>query len=216
VTISHDVPGVLHRKHNVINETPNGICFAIWWAEVGIQMSNTARKHLVLWLLVSGFAIPSATPGATAESQAERPKRNSAKVKSVVYTNKKYGFRFSLPETWRGYSIRISEWGGGDGRTYQPGEAMPPAITGPLISIGNPLSTDSNPRQNIPIMVFTKAQWKLVEEGKLIVSAAPVGPSELGRNAKYVFALPPRFDYADLPGREEVGQIIQSHPLHAF
>jgi hypothetical protein len=62
-------------------------------------------------------------------------------------------------------------------------------------------------------MVFTKAQWKLVGEGKLIVSAAPIGPGILGRNAKYVFALPPRFDYEDRPGREEVGAIIQSHPL---
>jgi hypothetical protein len=93
---------------------------------------------------------------------------------------------------------------------------MPPPEKGPLILIGHPLSTKDNPRQHIPIMIFTKAQWQLVEEDKLIVSAAPVGPSELGRNSKYVFALPPRFDYADIDGRQEVGEILQHHPLHAF
>jgi hypothetical protein len=65
-------------------------------------------------------------------------------------------------------------------------------------------------------MIFTKTQWELVEEGKIVVSAAPAGPSELGRNAKYVFALPPRFNYGDIDGREEVDEIIQSHPLQAF
>ncbi len=179
-------------------------------------MSNVRLRHVALLLFVGGLAIPGTSFGATPQNQTERPARNSSKTKSVVYTNKKYRFRFSLPESWRGYSIRISEWEGGDGRTYQPGEAMPPAIRGPLISIDHPLLTDSNPRQNIPIMVFTKAQWKLVEEGNLIVSAAPVGPSELGRNAKYVFALPARFNYALITGWEEVGQIVQSHPLQPY
>ena len=66
------------------------------------------------------------------------------------------------------------------------------------------------------IMVFTKAQWKLVEEDKIILSAAPVGPKELGRNAKFVFALPPRFNGAGIEGWQEVGEIIQNHPLHTF
>jgi hypothetical protein len=137
-------------------------------------------------------------------------------MKSIVYENRKYGFRFSLPETWRGYSVSVSEWEGGDGRTYQRGEVMPPPKKGPLITIRHPLSTDSNPRQDIMIMVFTKAQWKLVEEDKIILSAAPVGPKELGRNAKFVFALPPRFNGAGIEGWQEVGEIIQNHPLHTF
>jgi hypothetical protein len=113
-------------------------------------------------------------------------------------------------------SIGASEWQGGDGRTYRPDEEMPPLEKGPLIAIWDPRSTENNPRQNIPIMVFTTRQWHLVEEGKLIVSAAPVGPAELGRNARYVFALPLRFNYALIDGWEEVDEIIQSHPLPAF
>ena len=65
-------------------------------------------------------------------------------------------------------------------------------------------------------MIFTPAQWKLIEDEKLSVSAAPIGPSELGHNAKYVFALPARYNFAFPTGYEEVEQIIASHPLHAF
>jgi hypothetical protein len=175
---------------------------------------------VILFLCLLAF-LPRLTSAATKEQETtqtaggEKTDKSRA-AKSVVYTNKKYRFRFSLPESWRGYSIDVSEWEGGDGVTYQAGETVPPPEKGPLLYIVHPLWTKSNPRQSIPIMIFTKAQWELVEADKLILSAAPVGPSELGRNAKYVFALPPRFNYADIDGREEVGEIIQSHPLHPF
>jgi hypothetical protein len=186
----------------------------------GIQMPNFILRvapYFSLWLVgASGLARPSTNLSVMLQNQTERPTRNSRKIKSEVYTNKKYGFRFLLPESWRGYSIVVSEWEGGDGVTYQAGETVPPPEKGPLLYIVHPLWTKSNPRQSIPIMIFTKAQWELIEADKLILSAAPVGPSELGRNAKYVFALPPRFNYADIDGREEVGEIIQSHPLHPF
>lgn len=180
------------------------------------------RKSILLFILfLCLFAfLPRLTSAATKEQEttqtAGRERTESQAARSVVYTNKKYRFRFSLPESWRGYSTVVTEWGGGDGRTYQAGEPMPPPEKGPFILIVHPLSTKSNPRQNIPIMIFTKAQWELVEADMLVLSAAPVGPAELGRNAKYVFALPPRFDYADIDGREEVGEILQHHPLHAF
>jgi hypothetical protein len=181
------------------------------------------RKSILLvtlFLCLLAF-LPRLTIAATKKQETtqtagmEKTDKSRA-AKSVVYTNKQYRFRFSLPESWQGYSIVVTEWEGGDGRTYQAGEPMPPPEKGPLILIGHPLSTKSNPRQHIPIMIFTKAQWQLVEEGKLILSAAPIGPSEIGCNAKYVFALPPRFDYADMDGREEVGEILQHYPLHAF
>ena len=89
-------------------------------------------------------------------------------------------------------------------------------MKGPLISIRHPLWTEADPRQDIPIMIFTKAQWRLIEEGKLIVSAAPIRPSEPGRNIKYVFALPPRFNYAFIAGWQEVDDIIQRHPLRTL
>jgi hypothetical protein len=151
----------------------------------------------------------------TLSQQAVSPPATHASqtTKSVVYTNKKYGFRFFLPESWRGYSIVLSQWEGGDGRAYGPGDPVPPIVKGPLVTIRHPLWTEADPRQDIPIMIITRAQWRLMEDGKLIVSAAPFGPSELGRNMKYVFGLPPRFNYALISGWEEINEIIQRHPL---
>jgi hypothetical protein len=63
-------------------------------------------------------------------------------------------------------------------------------------------------------MVFTPAQWRSLQRDEFHVSAAPIGPSELGRNRRYVFALPPRFDFAYPTGYEEVEQILSGKPLH--
>jgi hypothetical protein len=182
-------------------------------------MSNLMLKSVscvALWLATTGFAVSPGNVAAASQDQSETAAQNTKKMKSVVYTNKKFRFRFTLPQSWRGYSISISEWGGGDGVTDQSAKGAPPLQKGPLISIGDPRSTEKNPRQNIPIMVFTTAEWQLVEQNKLLVSPAPVPPSELGRNTKYVFALPARYNYAFIDGFEEVNEILQNHPLHAF
>ena len=63
-------------------------------------------------------------------------------------------------------------------------------------------------------MVFTLKQWQ--SEGKtFIVGADPFGPSELGRNSKYVFALPARYNCDLLDGWEEVDHILKGDPLRA-
>ena len=38
--------------------------------------------------------------------------------------------------------------------------------------------------------------------------------TELGRKAKYVFALYSRYNFAVLPGMEEVKTILEENPLH--
>src|ERR1044071_5959600 len=48
------------------------------------------------------------------------------------------------------------------------------------------LWTESDPYQDIFIMVFTRAQWPLIERSTFIISAAPFGPEKLGENKKYV------------------------------
>jgi hypothetical protein len=74
----------------------------------------------------------------------------------------------------------------------------------------------SEPRQDIPIMIFTIEQWNMLQEDKFHIGAAPVGPSEFGRNNKYVFALPARYNYAFLKGYEEVEKILKENPLKPF
>lgn len=66
-------------------------------------------------------------------------------------------------------------------------------------------------------MVFSHAQWDSLQRGEFAVSAASVGPGELGRNRKYVFAEPPRMiDSDNSLGWEEVVKVMHSNPLHAF
>ena len=128
----------------------------------------------------------------------------------VEYRNPKYGFCFTLPGSWAGYSVLTGEWGGGpmseDKKLAQ--------IGGPLLRLRHPEWTEDERHEDIPIMVFTRAQWKLAEKGDYSFSAAPIGPSEIGRNAQYVFALPPRYNYDNATGWEEVADLIGSKALN--
>lgn len=132
--------------------------------------------------------------------------------KTILYRNDQYGFSVKLPETWRGYSVLTGEWTGypNDSRGNHNTEK------GPQVLIRNPQWTSENHWQPIPIMVFTLDQWNALQQGKFLVSAAPVGPAELGRNARYVFALPARYNVTFPMGWEEVDAIMKTHPLRAF
>ncbi|HET8581540.1 MAG TPA: hypothetical protein VFL98_03710 [Candidatus Paceibacterota bacterium] len=132
---------------------------------------------------------------------------------TIEYRNDAYGFSFALPDDWRGYSIVTDDWNGGM-HAGDAGEAE--ATSGPELLIRNPRYTAADPYQDIPIMIFTHAQWDAVAAGSLVVSAAPIGPSKLGENARYVFALPPRYDFAYPDGYQEVEAIMQGKPLEAF
>lgn len=131
----------------------------------------------------------------------------------MEYKNLEYGFSVSLPERWRGYTVTTDKWTG-----YASGDQLGEvAFTdGPVVSIHNPKWTKEVMYQDIPVMVFTLDQWNSLQQEKFHIGAAPIGPSELGRNAKYVFALPARYNFAFPLGYEEVDRIIQGNPLKAF
>ena len=126
---------------------------------------------------------------------------------SITYANDQYGFDFTLPESWEGYTLITDTWSGTD---IDSGKQME---SGPLISIRHPEWAQENPRQDIPIMVFTLLQWEAVQAETLSVGAAPVPPSELGRNSAYVFALPARYNFSFPEGYEEVEEIMAGNPL---
>jgi hypothetical protein len=65
-------------------------------------------------------------------------------------------------------------------------------------------------------MVFTSAEWQQVQAVTMAVSAAPIGPSELGSESKYVFALPPRWiGFTDDLGQDELNAWMQQNRLQA-
>jgi hypothetical protein len=139
----------------------------------------------------------------------------SGPAKSLEYRNTDYGFTFSLPESWKGYSIVMQRWEGFPNHTKGVASGDAP-VYGPEILITHPLWTVEHPLQSIPIMVFTLAEWNRVQRAEVIVGAAPIFPSELGRNATYVFALPARYNYAFPAGYEEVATILESNPLRGI
>jgi len=132
---------------------------------------------------------------------------------SIEYQNTQYGFSFLLPKTWEGYTIVLDKW---QGYTFSDSQGDVVTEQGPLISVRHPQWTSQNPRQDIPIMVFTLSQWDSLLQDKFHIGAAPINPSRLGSNANYVFALPARYNFAFLPGYEEVDSILQNNPLQAL
>ena len=137
---------------------------------------------------------------------------NDQAVSLVEYRDTVLGFSFSLPAGWEGFSIQTSQREGL--KSADQGDEI--VEQGQIVSIVHPESTAEQPRQEIPIMVFTIAQWDRIQAGAWHVGAAPISPLELGRNSRYVFALPARYNYAFLEGWEEVEQILGGNPLMTF
>lgn len=125
---------------------------------------------------------------------------------TILYENTEYGFNFELPKSWEGYKIVSDSWEGisTDQQIIESGQ---------ILSIRHPEWTEEKPKQDIPIMIFTLDQWSLLEKGEFHIGAAPVRPSILGQNNEYVFALPPRYNYAFPEGYEEVENILENNPL---
>ena len=173
-------------------------------------MSGSRKPILlaVLFLVVpANYAARSNSAPLSQEVRQQSDRADAGKAqpaKSIVYKNKRYRFRFSLPRSWKRYAMIVEQWHGSSDQK------------GPEILIRHPLWTAANRHQDIQVMVFTLAQRDLIGQGEPVVSAAPVGPGELGRNAKYVFAVPPRYSAADLVGCDDVIEIMQQNSLHPF
>ncbi|MDE2399802.1 MAG: hypothetical protein KGL67_02215 [Patescibacteria group bacterium] len=128
---------------------------------------------------------------------------------SVTYTNNDYGFTFSLPDDWKGYSVVKSTWDG-------TSQANTKVATGATLLIRNPNWTAEKHYEDIPIMIFTIKQWNSYIAGDFYTGAAPINASELARNNLYVFALPPRWNYDFSEGYQEAENILNTKPLHPF
>jgi hypothetical protein len=128
---------------------------------------------------------------------------------SIVYKNTEYGFDFTLPVNWQGYSIVKDTWVGISATATSTQH-------GPKLLIRNPKWTTAAPYEDLPIVIFTIAQWDAYLAESFSVFAAPIRATELGRNNVYVFALPPRWDFDYSLEYKEAEDIIAGNPLQAF
>jgi hypothetical protein len=163
---------------------------------------------LIVILCVIGYLLFS-----TKSPTQEEVLQPQTQATSTEYRNTDYGFSVTLPLSWKGYLVVNDVW---KAYSLNASQSSTSDETGPLLSVRNPLWSTSTPRQDIPIMVFSLSQWDLLIQDKIHIGAAPINPSELGRNAKYVFALPARYNFAYPVGYEEVDAILQTKPLHGF
>ncbi|HEY8450280.1 MAG TPA: hypothetical protein VIL95_07370 [Bacillota bacterium] len=170
---------------------------------------------LVLAAAVAGCtaaraAIDAKSPTTDGEAAAIEQDPPAAQV---VYENERYGVRVTLPDSWRGFRVITETW---EAIALDGPQAGTVVATGPRIVIRHPAWSAERPRQDLPILVFTHAQWDEVQAGRLGLGAAPVGPSQLGRNNRYVLALPARYNYAFPEGHEEVTAILEGGAVQAF
>ncbi len=132
----------------------------------------------------------------------------------VTYSNSQYGFSIPLTSDWKGYTIITRQWDGLNIDPTSPTSENKITDRGPILVLRHPTWTDKNPREDMPIMIFTPTQWDLVINDKISVGSAPFPPSLLGRNSNYVMALPARYNYDELPGYQEVDKLV--HTLKAY
>jgi len=165
-------------------------------------MSRPGTVQLALILLIA-VAEPLVSQNQAPNMTDSRRSANA----TIAYVNRQFGFRFSLPADWKGYTVVMSQWSA---------DRALAGVRGPILSLRNPHWTQANPWQDIPIMIFTPSQWSYVSDGRASVSPAPYDPGEIGRNKKYVFAIPPRYNLDEDPGYREVIEILNGHPLHPF
>jgi hypothetical protein len=159
---------------------------------------------------------PTANPTASAPLPSPTvvitavPPTASPAAQGVVLYNEQYGFSFALPNSWQNFSVADSRWEGLASTGEQAGKIV---AEGPELTIRHPLWTAEKPRQDIPILIFTLDEWNALQKEDFHIGAAPIGPSELNRNSRYVFALPARYNFAYLTGYEEVETILKGQPL---
>lgn len=114
---------------------------------------------------------------------------------SSMYNNQEYRFTLDLPESWNGFSATTTI-----------------ISDGVQVTLRHPMWTKESARADIPILIYPLVTWTKWEESNFegYKTAAPIPPTERGRNAKYVFATAPRYNFSFLPGFEEVEVIIET------
>jgi len=125
------------------------------------------------------------------------------------YHNARYDFTFYLPARWRGYSSLVQQW---EGVAYSPvTDSLVAVGHGQMITLRHPGWRPDAPYQDIPILVFARAQWDALHRGELWPSLFAGGVmDELWHNQKYVFAMSSRYNADDeVEARKEAANIVE-------
>ncbi len=211
-------PGLLARWANAPNSLPGRRVSSPWPEGIDILLieAKNQNQYVVYGEVIEISSLELINGGVAAKYPISMLVQNTDRgwlIDQVVtgsyvepewifYLNKEYGFCLYLPPSWKGYSIVQEFWGGlSDGVEV---------TTGPKLLIRHPDWSETSPRQDIPIMVFSPSQWDALQEFRFSIGAAPIGPRKLDSNVSYIFALPARYNFAFLDGFEEVEVSLQT------
>jgi hypothetical protein len=125
----------------------------------------------------------------------------------VAYYNAQYGFRFSLSTEWKGYSELVRQW---QGEAYSAAKDKQVTVEhGPEIILRDWRWTEKDQYQDIPILVFTRSQWRGLHEGKFVVGAGGV-EYEIAHISNFVFSISSRFNADEsVKGWKEATDIVE-------
>lgn len=152
---------------------------------------------VLLAVAVFGYNWYQSTRMVEPSVEEQTTQEEGAQNQSIIYRNNTYGFSVPLPSSWEGYSVVEKAE-----KSYLE------------IRIQHPESTKENPRMDVPVLVVPIATWNMWYPPSNPLDgqhpfAAPVPATERARNAKYVFATAPRYNFSYLPGWEEVDEIVK-------
>jgi hypothetical protein len=125
------------------------------------------------------------------------------------YRDARYDLTFFLPASWQGYSVSVKQI---EDQRYSPLEDKDITVGyTPMITLRHPQWQATAPYADIPILIFTPAQWDSLRHGELWPSAFTGGTiDELWHNQKYVFAMSSRtFANDELKGWKETARIVE-------
>jgi hypothetical protein len=105
------------------------------------------------------FILAISVSGWAQQTLPANPKHGTAgkHTKTIEYRNVEYGFSLTLPESWKGYRVMWSDWGGSVLKDDGSSERV---VRGPRLQIRHPKWTEQNPREDMPIMIFTISQCR--------------------------------------------------------
>lgn len=157
------------------------------------------NKKTIIFVIVFVLAFGAASLYFSTRKAPYTATPTPATSTDIVYTNDTYGFSLTLPADWKGYTL------------------VPASVQyGYAVTLRHPLWTAQNPYMDIPILIYPIDQWKKWEANHFegYPTAAPIGPTERGRNTRYVFATAPRYNFSFGIGWEAVDVVVQK--LKAF
>lgn len=168
-----------------------GIIYA--WQNSNFKSTEKALHEQIISLQNQVNQLKQAQQGQVIFDQNQNTNQTVDRSQDIVYSNSKYGFGLTFPQSWKGYTVknRILNWGSNG--------------TSDSLDFGFP-AQDSL----LNISMHTKSQWQKIK------SEAGPTPTYLGENSRYVFGYSTAQDASNstmIARMQEIQDIIKTFEL---